>query len=111
MITKNTNAEKNDVDARFLLANERTLLAWIRTSLAIEAGGIALIGLHSEKKYLGLSIVLLGAVVSFIGYHRFRAADKAIRAQQLPPSGLGSAVQLLGVVTVAIVICVVQLMI
>ncbi len=111
MASKMSDTENLDVDTRFLLANERTLLAWIRTSLAIEAGGIALIGLHSEKRFLGLCIVLLGAVVSFIGYHRFRAADKAIRIKQLPPSGIGSAVQLLGVVTVAIVICVVQLMI
>lgn len=29
-------------DARFSLANERTFLAWIRTSLALLAGGVAL---------------------------------------------------------------------
>lgn len=29
-------------DARFSLANERTFLAWIRTSLALIAGGVAL---------------------------------------------------------------------
>ncbi|WP_205699574.1 DUF202 domain-containing protein [Conexibacter sp. SYSU D00693] len=30
-----------DVDARFSLANERTYLAWIRTALALLAGGVA----------------------------------------------------------------------
>ncbi|MBU1607433.1 MAG: DUF202 domain-containing protein, partial [Alphaproteobacteria bacterium] len=28
-------------DPRFTLANERTFLAWIRTSLAVLAGGVA----------------------------------------------------------------------
>ena len=32
----------SDPDARFSLANERTFLAWIRTSLALLAGGVAL---------------------------------------------------------------------
>ena len=29
-------------DARFTFANERTFLAWIRTALALLAGGVAL---------------------------------------------------------------------
>ncbi|WP_461636477.1 YidH family protein, partial [Glutamicibacter soli] len=34
--------EGSEPDPRFTLANERTFLAWIRTSLAFLAGGIAL---------------------------------------------------------------------
>ena len=34
--------EGQEPDARFSLANERTYLAWIRTSLALMAAGIAL---------------------------------------------------------------------
>ncbi|HSW80148.1 MAG TPA: DUF202 domain-containing protein [Candidatus Saccharimonadales bacterium] len=104
-----SKAEQVDVDARFLLANERTLLAWIRTSLAIEAGGIALIGFHSEKRILGFTVILLGATVSLIGYHRYRAADKAIRQHHLPPSGKSSAIQLLGVVFIAVAIAAAEL--
>jgi putative membrane protein len=109
MVKKITEAEQADVDTRFLLANERTLLAWIRTSLAIEAGGIALIGFHSERRILGFSIILLGAAVAVIGYHRFRMADKAIRQHHLPPSGTSSALQLMGVVFIAVAIAIVQL--
>ncbi|MGB0973230.1 MAG: YidH family protein, partial [Mycobacterium sp.] len=33
--------DQQEPDYRFTLANERTFLAWIRTSLALIAGGIA----------------------------------------------------------------------
>ena len=34
--------EGEDPDPRFTLANERTFLAWIRSSLAFLAGGLAI---------------------------------------------------------------------
>ncbi|MEV1205725.1 YidH family protein, partial [Microbispora rosea] len=34
--------EENEPDPRFVLANERTFLTWISTSLALSAGGIAI---------------------------------------------------------------------
>ena len=37
-----------DVDARFLLANERTLLAWVRTSLTLLAAGVGTLQLVDE---------------------------------------------------------------
>lgn len=39
--------EGREPDARFSLANERTFLAWIRTSLALLAAGVALAALGS----------------------------------------------------------------
>ena len=33
----------HDPDYRFTLANERTLLAWLRTSLALIAAGVAVV--------------------------------------------------------------------
>ena len=33
----------SDPDARFLLANERTLLAYVRTALTLQAGGIGVL--------------------------------------------------------------------
>ncbi|HWB39336.1 MAG TPA: DUF202 domain-containing protein, partial [Candidatus Saccharimonadales bacterium] len=84
-----TKQEKLDVDVRFLLANERTLLAWIRTALTIEAGGLALIQVHLRQKWIGLVVLLLGAWVAIIGFTRYRAADRAIRAGRLPGAGIG----------------------
>jgi len=105
----NPTNDSLDVDARFLLANERTLLAWIRTSLAIEAGGVALSAVHRYHGFIGASVLLLGAIVALIGYHRFRAADKAIRAHKLPPSGTGPAIQVIMVVVIAAGLCIAQL--
>lgn len=100
--------EQLDVDVRFLLANERTLLAWIRTSLAVQAGGLALAAVHRQRPYVGIIILLLGAVVALIGYHRFRVAERSIRNHHLPPSGTGPALQVYGIVAIAILLAIAQ---
>jgi putative membrane protein len=105
----NIPAENLDVDTRFLLANERTLLAWIRTSLAVIAGGIALIALHKKHGYIGAVVSILGATMTLMGYHRYLAADKAIRANRLPPSGIGATVEVVLVVITALLLAVAQL--
>ena len=55
----------DDPDPRYTLANERTFLAWVRTSLAMLAGGVALhaLGLpESEwlRSVLAVLLVLFG---------------------------------------------------
>lgn len=103
-----SKSEKNDIDVRFLLANERTLLAWIRTSIAVEAGGVALTQLHKQHDFIGTSVLLLGAVVALIGYHRFRVTDRSIRRDELPPAGIGPAIQVIAVVALAILLSIAQ---
>jgi putative membrane protein len=53
-------------DVRFSLANERTYLAWIRTSLALMATGVAIqafeIGDHSVASVLA-SVALVGSSI------------------------------------------------
>lgn len=96
-----------DVDIRFLLANERTLLAWVRTSLGLQAGGFALVHLGKQSSLeiiAGASAIALGAAVSLLGYHRFRVADRSIRAHTLPPKGRAAEIQVAGVVLISVVL-------
>jgi inner membrane protein YidH len=79
-------ADRREPDYRFTLANERTLLAWVRTTLALDAAGIGVIrfapplGPEGGPEVAGGILVLLGAATAWSGYRRFLAADRAIRA-------------------------------
>lgn len=98
-----------DVDIRFLLANDRTLLAWIRTSLAVLAGGLVLMQVHKDQQLLGATVLIAGAVVALIGYSRYRAADRAIRSGRLPNAGHGPAIEVALVVVLAITLGIAEL--
>ena len=79
-----------DPDARFLLANERTLLAWVRTSITLQAGGIATLQFADVGDLttgIGLAAVVLGIVAAAAGRRRYRDADRAIRRGDLPATG------------------------
>jgi putative membrane protein len=79
-------------DLRILQANERTLLAWIRTGLTLMALGFVLARLtvwlqleHPERKadvtsWLGIGVVALGTACHFIGATRFLRARRAVIA-------------------------------
>ena len=75
-------------DARFTLANERTFLAWIRTSLALIAAGLAIGAFLPEfdvpggGRLLGLPLVVFGGVVALISYRRWGYNQQALRTGQ-----------------------------
>jgi putative membrane protein len=101
-----------DVDIRFLLANERTMLAWLRTALTLMAGGVALVQLAGDRPVLqavGVGLLVLGSVGGLVGYARFRATGRAIRAGQLPVTGHGPTLMTAGVVALAAVLVAVYL--
>jgi putative membrane protein len=100
-----------DPDIRFLLANERTLLAWIRTGLALQAGGFALAHFSdggTGSEIAGILAILFGGFMALIGYSRFRAADKAIRQGELPRQGIGPTIEVGIVIMTAIVLAFVE---
>jgi putative membrane protein len=85
-------AECSEPDPRFTLANERTFLAWIRTSLALIAGGVALaelgggIGPTGVRLLLSVAPVLSGAVLSVLAFRHWHSCQRALRTgDPLPP--------------------------
>ncbi len=72
-------------DYRFSLANERTFLAWIRTALALLAGGVLLdqfsTKLNPPAVVVMLAVALCGlaAVLCVLAYVRWRANEIAMR--------------------------------
>jgi putative membrane protein len=90
-----------DIDIRFLLANERTLLAWVRTALTLIAGGVAVAFIATDSRYgtvAGMGAVMFGGALAVIGYIRYQIADAAIRAGKLPATGLSGLLVVVGVV-------------
>jgi putative membrane protein len=80
------DSDRREPDYRFSLANERTLLAWVRTALALDAAGLGVVrfapslGGPGGREVVGGILVLLGAISAWSGYRRFLSADRAIRA-------------------------------
>ena len=90
-------------DLRFLQANERTLLAWVRTGLTLMAFGFVVARLsvwlqleHPGRNngamgsWLGVAIVALGTACHVIAAVRFVAARRALIAgRTIQPSATG----------------------
>lgn len=74
-------------DPRVTLANERTFLAWIRTSLALLAGGIALEAFAVDvlavpvRKSVAILLIVLGMLVSAGSFVRWVGVERAVRAR------------------------------
>lgn len=84
-----------DPDYRFSLANERTFLAWIRTALAVLAGGLLVhqfvTRLQPPWAVAALSTVLVGCsgALAIGAYLRWRSNEIAMRhGHALPHSRL-----------------------
>lgn len=93
-----------DVDTRFLLANERTLLAWVRTALALLAAGGGLYEFTdiSGRRGLAAALALMGVAAAAAGAARYAATARAIRAGEAMsttrgPELLALAVAVLGI--------------
>ena len=72
------------VDYRFLLANERTFLAYIRTALALQIAGLGVMQFltksHTPVRFgLGTALVVIGSFVGLAGYRRWRGTERSIR--------------------------------
>ncbi|HEU4347792.1 MAG TPA: DUF202 domain-containing protein [Actinoplanes sp.] len=80
-------------DYRFSLANERTFLAWIRTGLALIAGGLACaqflppLPIAHLREAISVALLVLGAVVAVRAVDHWARTERAMRLRQdLPRS-------------------------
>src|SRR5258705_1587090 len=104
-------ADEQEPDYRFTLANERTFLAWIRTALALIAGGVAVVQLvpalsiPGVRHGLGSVLTAAGGVLAVLAVRRWQHVQTAMRrGAELPRSRMPV---LLGVVVVAVTIAVI----
>jgi len=84
-----------DPDVRFSYANERTFLAWNRTSLALVTAGLAITQLlppfdvPGGRRLIGLPLIAVGTLSAFLSYRHWQANERAMRAgEPLPLSPL-----------------------
>ncbi|BCB87449.1 membrane protein [Phytohabitans suffuscus] len=105
-------------DYRFSLANERTFLAWIRTGLALVAGGLATaqflppLPIAHLREVISVALLLLGGAVAVRAVDRWARTERAMRlGRDLPSSrfpallailvGLGAALLVVAVLVQA----------
>lgn len=110
-----TDDPVNRPDERFTLASERTFLAWMRTSLGLLAGGIAIVHLVPDfstgwvRTTLGLILIAMAASAALVGLRRWLQVRRALEAGAPMPEakelwifavGIGAIAVLAAVVTV-----------
>lgn len=99
------------VDSRFLQANERTLLAWIRTGLGFLGFGLVLerglleglAGAEENTNVLriaGLLLMTLGPASTLLGVYRYHRVHQALVAHEDVRLGAGPAIAVAIVVSV-----------
>ena len=113
------NTEKNGkplVNPSDHLANERTFLAWIRTSIALMAFGFVVVKFALFIKQIsivlagkvvlpgkgysaeiGIMLVAIGAVMALLAYFRYKRTEKQLMDHNYQPSFVLSLLLTLGI--------------
>jgi len=108
MLEENESLPAKNIDkdnSREHLANERTLLAWIRTCIGIMAFGFVVMKFslfikqisllldknvptvqHGYSSIIGIFIVIVGAVMLVLSYIKYKKTEKQLLTQSFKPS-------------------------
>jgi putative membrane protein len=98
-------ARGEEPDPRFSMANERTFLAWIRTGLALLAGGVALETLASTvlpgfRLAASALLIITGASTPLQAWFGWKLTELALRlGRPLPPAFLARILALVLAIT------------
>ncbi|MHC6177847.1 YidH family protein [Glutamicibacter sp. X7] len=90
-LTRRVFPHGQDPDPRFTLANERTFLSWIRTSLAFIGGGIAVEAFTAEifpaatRTVLSLILLMIGFLLAAGACVRWFRVESAMRHRRSLP--------------------------
>ena len=104
----------DEPDPRFSFANERTFLAWIRTALALLAGGVAVDALDLPMRdvlqtTLAAILLLLGLLCAVASWVRWARAERAMRTgSPLPSMGLAAPL-VAGILVIGVLLIVASL--
>jgi putative membrane protein len=101
--------EGDEPDPRFSLANERTFLAWVRTGLALIAGGVALgalvpAGPADLRLAAAVVLIVLGLVAPVQAWFSWVRDERAMRRGEPLPTPLLMAPLVGGVVVVGLLL-------
>lgn len=94
-------------DPRFTLANERTLLAWLRTALAFVVTGVGAVALEPvvagsvQVVVGGAAACGVGSVVAGAAYLRWQRVELALRLDRPLPAPRIAALLVLALVVLA----------
>ena len=99
-------------DPRFTLANERTFLAWIRTSLGLMAGAVAMEAFAGDpipeavRTPLACTLLVLAALLSIVSFRRWIRIEAAMRHTRPLPVPQASILLVLGIAIGAVLLVV-----
>jgi putative membrane protein len=114
-VTREDDSDEAEPDYRFTLANERTFLAWQRTSLGLLAAAVAImqfvpeLGIPGARHILGAGLTILAMLCAGLGLRRWRQVDRAMRrGMPLPPQRapvyLGLGLVAMGLLVLVVVV-------
>lgn len=102
-------------DPRFSMANERTFLAWIRTSLAFIAGGVALetfeLPLNTTlTRVVSVIMLIVAIILPAVAWFHWAASERAMRQRRPLPASPSLALIVGVVILIGVMILVGELL-
>jgi putative membrane protein len=99
----------SEPDPRFTLANERTFLAWIRTSVGLLAGAAAVDALDlplpdTLQRLLAGWLALIALFCAVQSWRNWTQTETALRTGRPLPGGIGKLPLAAGIAVVAVVL-------